>query len=147
MIGGIRHSDDAVMRVPSQRQLTGFAGLLGCCRIQKGSTKVTFRLSSLRREKSGAFKARKGIPADIRAEYQSLYGKPQARSKVAWEAIFYASAGTPVQKVKTAHAEWLALIEGRVDILRQQKLGAARTSHRSGRGSGWRVVPVVRQPT
>jgi hypothetical protein len=40
-----------------------------------------FRLSSLRREKSGAFKARKGIPADVRAEYQALYGKPQARSR------------------------------------------------------------------
>jgi hypothetical protein len=66
---------------------------------------VTFRLSSLRREKSGAFKARKGIPADVRAEYQALYGRPQARSKVAWEAIFYAPAGTQPQKAKTAHAE------------------------------------------
>jgi integrase len=85
---------------------------------------VIFRLSSLRREKSGAFKARKGIPADVRAQYQALYGRPQARSKVAWEAIFYAPAGTPPQKAKTAHAEWLALVESRVAILRQQKLGA-----------------------
>jgi integrase len=84
---------------------------------------VIFRLSSLRREKSGAFKARKGIPADIRAEYQVLYGRQGARSKVAWEAIFYAPAGTPPQKAKTAHAEWLALVESRVAILRQQKLG------------------------
>jgi integrase len=82
-----------------------------------------FRLSSLRREKSGAFKARKGIPADVRAEYQALYGRAGARSKVAWEAIFYAPVGTSPQKAKTAHAEWLALVEGRVAILRQQKLG------------------------
>jgi hypothetical protein len=70
----------------------------------------------LRREKCGAFKVRKGIPADVRAEYQALYGRPQARSKV---------AATPLQKAKTAHAEWLALVESRVAILRQQQRSEA----------------------
>ena len=34
-----------------------------------------FCVSSLRREKSGAFKARKRLPEDVRNEYQALYGQ------------------------------------------------------------------------
>jgi hypothetical protein len=47
-----------------------------------------FCVSSLRRVASGAFKARKGIPADVRAEYQALYGP-------GWEVKLTIPASTP----------------------------------------------------
>jgi hypothetical protein len=47
-----------------------------------------FRLSNLERIKSGAFKARKAIPAAVRAAYQRLYGR-------GWEVIFTLPAAHP----------------------------------------------------
>jgi hypothetical protein len=79
--------------------------------VQKDGTRM-FRVSNLKRMPSGAWKARKGIPADVRAEYQVLY-------EVGWEALFHAPRrGTPAQRAKVLHAEWLALVEGRIEALR-----------------------------
>jgi hypothetical protein len=69
-----------------------------------------FRLSNLNRIKSGAFKARKAIPAAVRAAYQRLYGQ-------GWEVIFTLPAGTSPSVAKTQHAEWLALVERRIAAL------------------------------
>jgi integrase len=69
-----------------------------------------FRLSSLLRTKSGAFKARKAIPVAVRSAYQRLYGR-------GWEVIFSLPAGTSLSVAKTKHAEWLALIERRIATL------------------------------
>jgi integrase len=77
--------------------------------IQKGSTEV-FRVSNLKKIKSGAFKARKAIPAAVRAAYQKLYGQ-------GWEVIFSMPAGTPPTVAKAKHAEWLALVERRIAAL------------------------------
>jgi hypothetical protein len=71
---------------------------------------MLFRLSSLQRIKSGAFKARKAIPVAVRAAYQRLYGQ-------GWEVIFTCPAGTSPSVAKTKHAEWLALIERRIATL------------------------------
>ncbi len=35
---------------------------------------MAFRTARMARVKSGAFKARKGVPKDVRDEYQALYG-------------------------------------------------------------------------
>jgi hypothetical protein len=69
-----------------------------------------FRLSNLKRIKSGAYKARKAIPAAVRAAYQRLYGQ-------GWEVIFSLPAGTSPSVAKTRHAEWLALVEHRIATL------------------------------
>lgn len=69
-----------------------------------------FRVSNLKKIKSGAFKARKAIPAAVRAAYQKLYGQ-------GWEVIFTLPAGTSPSIAKTQHAEWLALVERRIAAL------------------------------
>jgi hypothetical protein len=71
-----------------------------------------FRLSNLKRIKSGAYKARKAIPAAVRDAYQNLYGQGR-------EVIFTLPAGTPPNVAKTQHAEWLALVERRIETLRE----------------------------
>jgi hypothetical protein len=68
-------------------------------------------VSSLRRVASGAFKARKRIPADVRVDYQALYGP-------AWEVKLTIPAGTTPQRAKALHTEWLAELEGRIATLR-----------------------------
>jgi hypothetical protein len=70
-----------------------------------------FCVSSLRRVASGAFKARKRIPADVRVDYQALYGP-------AWEVKLTIPAGTTPQRAKVLHTEWLAELEGRIATLR-----------------------------
>jgi hypothetical protein len=84
-----------------------------------------FCVSSLRRVASGAFKARKRIPADVRVEYQAIYGPT-------WEAKLTIPAGTPPQRAKVIHAEWLAEVEGRVATIRAGKIpnGAADLTQR-----------------
>jgi hypothetical protein len=71
-----------------------------------------FQARELGNVSTGAFKARKAIPADVRAVYFRWYGQR-------WEAIFSAPAGTPPAEAKAAHAEWLADIERRVVSLRR----------------------------
>jgi integrase len=76
-----------------------------------------FRLSNLKRIKSGAFKARKAIPAAVRAAYQRLYGQ-------GWEAVFSLPAGTSPSVAKTQYTEWLALVERRIAALQSNGTNA-----------------------
>jgi integrase len=76
-----------------------------------------FRVSNLKKIKSGAFKARKAIPAAVRAAYQKLYGQ-------GWEVIFSLPAGTSPSVAKAQHAEWLALVERRVAALQSNGTNA-----------------------
>jgi hypothetical protein len=77
---------------------------------------MAFRMSSLQRSKSGSYTARKGIPKDVRAEYQRLYGQ-------GWEAKLALPAGTRPQEAKARHAEWLAEIETGIAAIRAAKRG------------------------
>jgi hypothetical protein len=92
-----------------------------------------FCVSSLKRVASGAFKARKRIPADVRAEYQALYGPT-------WEAKLTIPAGTTplrakaLQRAKAQHAEWLAEVEGRIATLRGRN-GLAKSGHKAHRSA------------
>jgi integrase len=87
--------------------------------LLRSSTEVSFRVSSLKRTKSGAFRARKAIPVALRAAYQATYGQ-------SWEVIFSAPASTPVQQAKASHAKWLAEVELRISALRNAKAGKGR---------------------
>lgn len=69
-----------------------------------------------RRSKSGSITARKGIPKDVRAEYQRLYGP-------GWEAKLTLPAGTQPQEAKARNAEWVAEIETRIATIRAAKRG------------------------
>jgi hypothetical protein len=51
---------------------------------------MLFRTVSARRSKSGSVIARKGIPEDVREDYQRLYGQR-------WEAKLSVPAGTPAE--------------------------------------------------
>jgi integrase len=75
-----------------------------------------FCVSSLQRVKSGAFRARKRLPDDVRLEYQALYGP-------AWEVKLTIPPDTPPEKAKALHMAWLAEVEGRVAALRAGRRG------------------------
>jgi hypothetical protein len=114
----------------------GFSGAVHT----EGQYRAMFRVSSLQRTETGAFKARKAIPADVRDDYQVLYGQR-------WEAIFTAPASTPAQRVKALHAAWLAEVERRIAALR-----AGRDSQRqvelihSGRPIRWPRTGIGNSP-
>jgi hypothetical protein len=94
------------------RRNIDFTGTSSMLPIHKGSTEM-FRVSNLKKIKGGAFKARKAIPAAVRAAYQKLYGQ-------GWEVIFSAPPGTPSSVAKAQYAEWLALVERRIANLQAQ---------------------------
>jgi integrase len=77
---------------------------------------MAFRVARMARVKSGAFKARKGIPKDVRDEYQALYG-------VRWEELFHAPAGCSPQQAKVLRSEWEAEIESCIAALRAKQRG------------------------
>src|SRR5258706_107386 len=87
--------------------------------LQRSSTEVSFRVSSLKRTKSGAFRARKAIPVALRAAYQAAYGQ-------SWEVIFSAPPCTPVPQAKALHGKWLSEVELRISALRDVKAGKGR---------------------
>jgi hypothetical protein len=60
---------------------------------------MAFRMVRMVRVASGAFKARKGIPKDVREQYKAHYG-------VGREAIFHASAEYTLQRAKVLLGEW-----------------------------------------
>jgi integrase len=74
-----------------------------------------FQLSKLTR-RGAAWRGRKVIPADVRADYQTTYG-------VKREPVFWRKADTPAAQAKADYAEWLALIERRIEALRASKGG------------------------
>jgi integrase len=59
-----------------------------------------FRVSNLKKIKSGAFKARKAIPTAVREAYQRLHGQ-------GWEAIFRAPPCTAVKDERSASRRWV----------------------------------------
>jgi hypothetical protein len=68
------------------------------------------------RTKSGAFKARKAIPADIKDAYAKLYGKRA-------EELFRAPPDVAPQRAKALRAAWEEEIETRFKTLRDQRRG------------------------
>jgi integrase len=70
----------------------------------------------LERTQAGGYKARKGIPADVRDEYQRLYGQRR-------EALFSCPPGTPKPQAKADFGEWVAEVENRIDSIRKRARG------------------------
>jgi integrase len=77
-------------------------------------------VSGFKRLRSGAYRARKAIPVDVRAEFRAIYGQ-------SWEVIFHADPATPLARVRSQYASWLALVEGQIAALRAAKGGVGRT--------------------
>ncbi|MGY4356081.1 hypothetical protein ACVWZR_005133 [Bradyrhizobium sp. i1.3.1] len=102
---------------PLSQQLTDRPDVFAPPKIQK-ALQMALRMVELVRAKGGGFIARKGIPADVRDDYERLYG-------VRWEAQLRIPSGTPIPFAKSQHGEWLAEIETRIAALR---------AHRNGEG-------------
>jgi hypothetical protein len=106
---------------------------------------MAFRMSGLVRTKSGAFKARKGIPADVRDDYQALYAKR-------WEEIFNAPADCPLRRAKVQHSEWEAEVDNRIETLRAKRKGEGhdltqRQAHAlAGEWYRWFTAPYEDNP-
>ena len=81
---------------------------------------MSFRMVTPRRSESGSVKARKVIPKDVRAEYQSLYG-------VSAEAKLTVSAGTPAHEVKILVSDFLAEVETRTATIRAAQRGEGQS--------------------
>jgi hypothetical protein len=75
---------------------------------------MLFRMATPRRSKSGSIIVRKGVPKDVRAEYQRLYGP-------GWEAKLTVPAGTRPQDAKVRVSEWTAEVETRIATIRAAK--------------------------
>ena len=80
---------------------------------------MSFRMATPRRAKSGSITVRKGIPKDVRAEYQRLYGP-------GWEAKLTVS-GTRPQDAKVRISEWTADVETRIATIRAAKRGEGQS--------------------
>ncbi len=81
---------------------------------------MLFRMVTPRRSKSGSITTRKGIPKDVRADYQRLYGP-------GWEAKLTVPAGTPPAEAKVRISEFAAEIEGRIATIRAAKRGEGQS--------------------
>ncbi|MGY3123596.1 hypothetical protein ACVWXQ_007533 [Bradyrhizobium sp. S3.14.4] len=77
---------------------------------------MALRMAALSRASDGRWFARKGIPEDVRVEYQRLYG-------VKREAHLKLPADTPWHEAKTRKAEWEAEVETRIATLRARRDG------------------------
>ena len=77
-------------------------------------------MTSLKQSKSGAYSARKGIPKDVRAEYQRLFGP-------GWEAKFSRPPATPRAEAKKQYGEWLADVESRIQTIRAAMHGEGQS--------------------
>ena len=66
---------------------------------------MAFAMASLKRSKSGRYIARKGIPKDVRSEYERLY------KEGGWEAKFSADAALSLAEAKARFSDWLAEVE------------------------------------
>lgn len=77
---------------------------------------MALRMAALSRASDGRWFARKGIPEDVRVEYQRLYG-------VKREAHLKLPADTPWHEAKARKAEWEAEVETRIATLRAQRNG------------------------
>jgi hypothetical protein len=79
---------------------------------------MSLAMSALTRSKAGGYRARKGIPHDVRAEYQRLFGP-------GWEAKLTLPASAPLAEAKARYAEWLSKIETRIRTIRARQRGEA----------------------
>jgi hypothetical protein len=77
---------------------------------------MAFRMSSLIRTKTGAFKGRICVPKDVKNDYQALYG-------VRSEELFHAAADCPPSRAKVLHSEWEARIKTQIEALRAKQRG------------------------
>jgi integrase len=73
-------------------------------------------MTTLTRNKSGEFVARKAIPKDVRQAYSKLYG-------VGWEVRLTLPAHLTEAEAKAKHGEFLAEIETRIETLRATAKG------------------------
>ncbi|MDN4988991.1 tyrosine-type recombinase/integrase [Bradyrhizobium sp. WYCCWR 13022] len=76
-------------------------------------------MAGMKRTSTGAYVARKVIPADIRTAYAAKYGN-------AWEEKFRLEAGASEHEARARFGEWLADIETRVGALRAAKKNGAQ---------------------
>jgi integrase len=75
-------------------------------------------------KKTGAYIARKGIPADVRDAHGKLYGSRH-------ETKFYARSNVSPAEVKRHFCEWQASVSGRIENLRREARGEGRSlTHR-----------------
>lgn len=75
------------------------------------------RMNGLGRDKtSGSWVGRKRIPDAIRPAYSAAFG-------VAWEAKFSRPATLSEREARAAHAEWLALVESRINLITAEVQG------------------------
>jgi site-specific recombinase XerD len=81
---------------------------------------MSFRMVTPRSLKSGSTKVRKGIPKDVRAEYQRLYGLGR-------EATLTVPAGTRPAEAKVRISEWTAEVETRIASLRAARNGEGQS--------------------
>ncbi|SFU87246.1 hypothetical protein [Bradyrhizobium arachidis] len=106
---------------------------------------MALRMVALSRAADGRWFARKGIPADVREEYQRLYG-------VRREAHLKLPAGTPRPEAKARLGEWAAEIETRIATLRAQRNGEGQPLTRinaialAGRWYSWFVAQYENDP-
>jgi integrase len=77
------------------------------------------KMTALTRAKNGTWQARKGLPADVRLDYQKLFGP-------AWEAKLTLPASLSTPEAKSRFSEWLAEIESRVEAIRAKHQGKAQ---------------------
>jgi integrase len=77
---------------------------------------MAWRVARMARAKSGAFRARKVIPEDVRDDYAALYGRRR-------EELFRAPPDCVPSRAKALHAAWLEDVESRIAALRAKKRG------------------------
>jgi integrase len=81
---------------------------------------MLFRMITPRVAKSRSTTIRKGIPKDVRAEYQRLYGQR-------WEAKLTLPAGMRPQEVKVRVSEFTATVETQIASIRAAQRGEGRS--------------------
>ena len=81
---------------------------------------LLFRMITPRISKSRSITIRKGIPKDVRAEYQRLYGQR-------WEAKLTLPAGLKPQEAKVRISEFTAEVESRIATIRAAQRGEGQS--------------------
>ena len=81
---------------------------------------MLFRMITPHISKSRSIVVRKGIPKDVRAEYERLYGQK-------WEAKLTLPAGTKPQEVKVRTGEFMAKVETQIEAIRAAQRGEGQS--------------------
>jgi integrase len=97
------------------QQLIAHQGDLDALSLQR-ALQMGFTLPKPKTLKNGGDLARQVIPADVRDEYQRLYGKR-------WEERWRAEPGTPSAERKRQYGEWIAEINRRFAAIRAANRG------------------------